>query len=204
MSQQLKEILAKQAELGCEVAEIPSCYLLDPEQQRDGAKQNNKLLGKRDRFRNKVDKKGKYKNGDLFSKSQRYEHNRTGCTTNLHLEPSLLKKLLSSDLRKDKKHILQVFRFMVVNNFFENWPGKPLKFPNVVVKESGYESDIVKQKPEEIEGDNSYDLHTRDHERVSTSYSNDTCRVQADDNLKSADILTAKYVDIEEEEGEIV
>lgn len=203
MSQQLKEILAKQAELGCEVAEIPSCYLLDPEQQRDGAKQNNKVLGKRDRFRNKVDKKGKYKHGDLFCKSQRYENNRSGCTTNLHSEPSLLKKLLSSDLRKDKKHLLQVFRFMVVNNFFENWPGKPLKFPNVIVKESGYEIVIVKQKPKEIEGDNSsYDL-TLDHDRVSTSYSNDICRVQADDHVKSADIFTAKYADVEEE-GEIV
>lgn len=206
MSQQLRDILAKQAELGCEVAEIPSRYLLDPEQQTNGAKQNNKVLGKRGRSHKKFDKKGKFQHDDRFSKSPRYENNGTGCTTNLQSEPSLLKKLLSSEIKKDKKHLLQVFRFMVVNKFFENWPQKPLKSPLVIVKESDNESEVVKQKPEEIEGDNSYDLDTLDNDTVSTSYYNDICRVQADGHVKNADILTAKHADVEEEkeEGEIL
>ncbi|XP_057798342.1 uncharacterized protein LOC131014403 [Salvia miltiorrhiza] len=166
--QQLKEILAKQAELGCEVAEIPSCYLSDPEQQTDGNKQNNKAFGKRDRFHNKFDKKGRFQHSDRFSKKQRYENGHSASlqnqTTNPHREnkkePSLLKKLLSSEIKKEKKHLLQVFRFMVVNNFFENWPEKPLEFPKVIVKESGDESEIVKQKPYVIKGDTSSALAT--------------------------------------------
>ncbi|XP_042043168.1 uncharacterized protein LOC121788587 [Salvia splendens] len=161
--QQLKEILAKQAELGCEVAEIPSCYLSDPEQQAGGNRQNNKPFGKRDRFQNKFDKKGRFQKGGRFSKRQRYENghstdlqNQTGCTTNpphneSKKEPSLLKKLLSSEIKKDKKHLLQVFRFMVVNNFFKNWPEKPLEFPKVIVKESGNESEILKPETDMIE-----------------------------------------------------
>ncbi|KAL3618001.1 hypothetical protein CASFOL_038322 [Castilleja foliolosa] len=43
--QQLKEILAKQAELGCEVAEVPSYYLSDSELHSDGRKQNRKKSG---------------------------------------------------------------------------------------------------------------------------------------------------------------
>ncbi|KAL1531518.1 GATA zinc finger domain-containing protein 14-like [Salvia divinorum] len=164
--QQLKEILAKQAELGCEVAEIPSCYLSDPEQQADGNKKNNKPFGKRDRFQNKFDKKARFQNGGRFSKKQRYENgdlqNQTGGATNpphreTKKEPSLLKKLLSSEIKKDKKHLLQVFRFMVVNNFFENWPETPLEFPKVIVRESGDESEILKPKTDMIEAD--YDLN---------------------------------------------
>lgn len=128
--QQLKEILAKQAELGCEVAEIPSCYLSDPEQHTGGTRQNNKAFGKRERF----NKKGKFQQNDRFSKRQRYENSHSpnsqnqtdrftkkpglanGCTTKMRMEkrkePSLLKKLLSSEIKKDKRHLLQVFRFM--------------------------------------------------------------------------------------------
>lgn len=152
MSQQLKEILAKQAELGCEVAEIPSFYLSDSE-QTGGRQQNDKLFGKRGRFHNKYDK-GKFNQSDQFSKRQRSAN---GYANNLRSdskrEPSLLKKLLSSDIKKDKKHLLQVFRFMVTNSFFENWPEKPLKFPLVVVKESGNESEITEEKPEVAKGD---------------------------------------------------
>ncbi|KAH6820409.1 hypothetical protein C2S53_002567 [Perilla frutescens var. hirtella] len=192
--QQLKEILAKQAELGCEVAEIPSCYLSDPEQQTDGVQQNNKAFGRSQRFHNRFDKKGKFQQNDRFPKRQRYENSHSanlqnqtdrftkkpglanGCTTNLRtgkkMEPSLLQKLLSSEIKKDKKHLLQVFRFMVVNNFFENSPEKSLKFPQVIVKESGNECEIVEQKSEVIQGDASNGVATLENDRVSTSYDN--------------------------------
>lgn len=174
MSQQLKEILAKQAELGCEVAEVPSCYLSDTEQQTDGMRQNNKAFGKRGRFQNKFDKRGKFQQRDRFPKRQRYENSHSpglanGCTNNLRVEnkkePSLLKKLLSSEIKKDKKHLLQVFRFMVANKFFENWPETPLKFPPVIVKESGEESEIVQEKSESINGDTSNGLATLENDQ---------------------------------------
>ncbi|KAL6559340.1 hypothetical protein OROGR_004457 [Orobanche gracilis] len=80
-----------------------------------------------------------YQNG-RFSKKQRRT---SGCLANFHIEnqrePSLLKKLLSSDISRCKKHLMQVFRFMVMNSFFRNLPEKPLKFPVVVVKEAGDE-----------------------------------------------------------------
>ncbi|KAD1131225.1 hypothetical protein E3N88_43239 [Mikania micrantha] len=47
--QQLKEILAKQAELGCEVADIPASYLLGPNKQNRREKQHYK----RGKFHNK-------------------------------------------------------------------------------------------------------------------------------------------------------
>ncbi|PIN19132.1 hypothetical protein CDL12_08189 [Handroanthus impetiginosus] len=173
--QQLKEILAKQAELGFEVAEIPSCYLSDSELQTDGRQQKNKVFGKRDRCHNNFDKKGKFHQNDRYSKRQRSENNGSanlphqsdqfstkhrlanGSTTNIRIdnkrESSLLKKLLSSDIKRDKKHLLQVFRFMVMNSFFESWPEKPLKFPVVIVKESGDESELVEEKPQRYKGD---------------------------------------------------
>lgn len=36
--------------------------------------------------------------------------------------------LLSAQIRKDKSHLLQSFRFMVNNDFFLGWPQQPLKF----------------------------------------------------------------------------
>lgn len=166
--------MAKQAELGCEVAEIPSCYLSDTEQQTDGMQQNSKAFGKRGRFQNKFDKRGKFQQRDRFPKRQRYENRHSpglanGRTTNLRVEnkkePSLLKKLLSSEIKKDKKRLLQVFRFMVANKFFENWPETPLRFPPVIVKESGVESEIVQEKSELINGDTSNSLATLENDQ---------------------------------------
>ncbi|GAQ88045.1 Zinc finger domain containing protein [Klebsormidium nitens] len=42
--------------------------------------------------------------------------------------PTLLEKLLAPEIRKDKSHLLQSFRFMVNNNFFLEWPQQPLKY----------------------------------------------------------------------------
>ncbi|XP_051124581.1 uncharacterized protein LOC127246949 isoform X2 [Andrographis paniculata] len=153
--QQLKEILAKQAELGCEVAEIPSSYLLDSEPQPHNKQQqqNGNTFGQRGRFQNKFNQKRKFHQNDRSSKRPRPETNHRN--TNPHRdnkrEPSLLKKLLSLDIKRDKKHLLQVFKFMVMNSFFQN-EGDDLKFPTVIVKES---DDLSKPIEEEAQVANS-------------------------------------------------
>lgn len=43
-------------------------------------------------------------------------------------QPSLLAKLLESDIRREKSYLLQSFRFFVNNMFLLEWPEKPLKF----------------------------------------------------------------------------
>lgn len=215
--------MAKQAELGCEVAEIPSCYLSDSERQTDGRQQNNKVFGKRERFHNKFDKKGKFQQSDRFSKRQRSENSYSanlqnqsdrftkkqrlanGCTTNLRTEnkkePSLLKKLLSSQIKKEKKHLLQVFRFMMMNSFFENWPEKPLKFPVVIVKESGGESVVVEEKSEVMKADTFDGLASTalENNTVCTGDDNDSSSVEADAHDKNADISGRGYADAEDE-----
>ncbi|KAL0413315.1 UNVERIFIED_CONTAM: hypothetical protein Sradi_1533200, partial [Sesamum radiatum] len=143
------------------------------ETQTDRRQQANKVFGKRERFPHKFDKKGKFHQSDWFSKRQKPENDALAnlpdqsgrftkkqklangyttkpCTSNK--EPSLLKKLLNSDIERDKKHLLQVFRFMVMNSFFGDWPEKPLKFPVVVVKEPGDVSELV-EEPKAAEGD---------------------------------------------------
>ncbi|XP_022864236.1 uncharacterized protein LOC111384207 [Olea europaea var. sylvestris] len=169
--QQLKEVLAKQAELGCEVAEIPSCYLSDSVQQADERGENKRAFNKRERFQKGLNKRGRFHQNDRFSKRQRLNHDSANlhgqnnhftkrqsvandgsmkqCTTNKK-EPSLLQKLLSSDIRRDKRHLLQAFRFMVMNSFFQEWPEKPLKFPVVIVKEPGEESKIAEEEYTQI------------------------------------------------------
>ncbi|KAL8542052.1 hypothetical protein ACS0TY_003060 [Phlomoides rotata] len=206
--QQLKEILAKQAELGVEVAEIPSLYLSDSEQRTDGRQlNNNKPFGKRERFR-----KGKFHRNDRFSKRQRYENSypanpqnqgdhftKNQRATNMHSEtkkePSLLKKLLSSEIKKDKKHLLQVFRFMVMNSFFESSPERPLKYPVVIVKESGDESKIVDDIPELMEGDTCASTGLEDI--VCTQHVDISSREYADDGGDDE-------VEIPYEDGEII
>ncbi|XP_011091989.1 uncharacterized protein LOC105172298 [Sesamum indicum] len=224
--QQLKEVLAKQAELGCEVAEIPSCYLSDSETQKGCRQQATKVFGKRGRFPNKFDKKGKFHQSDWFSKRQKPEKDGSAnsqeqsdqftkkqklanccatkpCTSNK--EPSLLKKLLNSDIKRDKKHLLQVFRFMVMNSFFEDWPEKPLKFPLVVVKESGDVSELV-EEPQAARGDTPDGL-------VSTTAENSwVCTVNfknsshggvdaLDKNAASCSRIYAEAEDEDEDEG---
>ncbi|XP_078436030.1 GATA zinc finger protein [Wolffia australiana] len=111
--QQLKEVLKKQRELGFEAAEVPSSYLFDSE------KQPQYNHGKRGRGSDKWQ-----------AKKQRP---RTGQPPPPPVVPkqSLLQKLLSSEIKRDASHLLQVFRFMTLNTFFDHWPEKPLEFPNL-------------------------------------------------------------------------
>ncbi|GLJ49915.1 hypothetical protein SUGI_1061230 [Cryptomeria japonica] len=43
-------------------------------------------------------------------------------------KPTLLEKLLSGEIKKEKSHLLQIFRFMVNNSFLTEWSNEPLKF----------------------------------------------------------------------------
>ncbi|KAK1374154.1 NUFIP1 domain-containing protein [Heracleum sosnowskyi] len=167
--QQLKEVLVKQAELGCEVAEIPAHYLSDSEKQVHGAEQNHPAFNKRGRSRNRSNKRGRHEN-DRFGKKQRpsnkdpanmndqsaskqMQRTRNNDTITVQKrEPTLLQKLLSADIRRDRSRLLQVFRFMVMNSFFKDQPEKPLMFPTVIVKETG-EDGPMEQKQLHIDED---------------------------------------------------
>ncbi|TQE10310.1 hypothetical protein C1H46_004149 [Malus baccata] len=58
---------------------------------------------------------------------------------------TFLSILLSAEIRRDRSHLLQVFRFMVTNSFFKDCPDKPLKFPTVAIKESTGEEEVVEK-----------------------------------------------------------
>lgn len=151
--QQLKEILAKQAELGVEVAEVPSHYLLDSEKP-PGREENNRQLPKKGRFQNKFNKRGRRNRGDRLAKKQRLEEKDSSNVLSLNKRmPTLLQKLLSADIGRDKRRLLQVFRFMVMNSFFKDWPNKPLKFPLVMVNESWCEDDAIEEKSSAVDKD---------------------------------------------------
>ncbi|CAH9125182.1 unnamed protein product [Cuscuta epithymum] len=155
--QRLKEILAKQAELGCEIAEIPSSYLSDLERPHNERGDKRRPFNKKDRYQYKPNKRGRFGQRNSFCRKpnieyptsseiqeQRDDHSKEQKSENKR-EPSLLQKLLCADITRDKRHLLQVFRFMVMNSFFVECPEKPLKFPSVMVKESVSENLVVGQ-----------------------------------------------------------
>ncbi|KAL2318533.1 hypothetical protein Fmac_032409 [Flemingia macrophylla] len=139
LQRELKEILAKQAELGVEVAEIPSYYLKNSENQGLDREAKNKFNDKRkfqDKFNKKANRKGR------FAKKQKFADKDSSESPSLKKrKPTLLQKLLTADIKRDKCHLFQAFRFMVMNSFFKHFPDKPLKYPYVVVKEIGSEVD---------------------------------------------------------------
>jgi cleavage and polyadenylation specificity factor subunit 4 len=156
--QRLKEILAKQAQLGCEVAEIPPCYLSDSEKQGRRKEVGNQVLTNKGNSQTKYNKRGRFHQNGRFSKKQQVANHDSSNFTNPdeqfskkqklrdndsrtkpslnEKQPTLLQRLLSADIRKDKHHLLQAFRFMVMNSFFKDWPEKPLSFPLVTVKDN--------------------------------------------------------------------
>ncbi|KAG2390602.1 hypothetical protein LR48_Vigan07g272600 [Vigna angularis] len=141
LQRELKEVLAKQAELGIEVAEIPSHYLKNSENRGLQNEGKNKFSDKRkfqNKFNEKLDRKGR------FGKRQKFANNISESPLSKKRKPTLLQKLLSADISKDKSHLFQVFRFMVINSFFKHCPDKPLRYPSVMVKENGSEVDTEK------------------------------------------------------------
>lgn len=130
MSLQLKEVLAKQAELGVEVAEIPSYYLNNAANQGLQSEDNtNKRKFKNKGRKNPNKKRRNGKKQKLADKD--FSENKK--------KPSLLQKLLSADIKRDHSYLFQVFRFMKANSFLKDYPDKPLVYPSVSVKEMGGE-----------------------------------------------------------------
>lgn len=136
LSQQLKEVLAKQAELGVEVADIPSLYLMESEKQED--KINETDVNRKQKFLNKRDIQGRNKNRNQFAKRQHITNNESSNGPSPKTrEPTLLQKLVSADIKRDNQHLLQVFRFMVMNNLLkEDDTGKHLEYPITSVKDT--------------------------------------------------------------------
>ncbi|XP_023636457.1 uncharacterized protein LOC17882946 isoform X2 [Capsella rubella] len=143
--QQLQEVLAKQAELGVEVAEVPSHYLSNTDEQVNGDRGNNSgknqyQNGQKGRVQNNRHNKRRHDRKDRSNKKTRSEvENSSKESSMMTREPTLLEKLLSADIKRDKSHLLQVFRFMVINSFFKELPEQPLKLPLIMVEETGCE-----------------------------------------------------------------
>lgn len=142
--QQLREILNKQKELGVLVEESHS--LLDSKEQELGRDENRGPLPKNGRLKKNFGKRGRYDKKDRLAKTRRLHDNGSSDVSSLNQrKPTLLQKLLDADVRRDRSRLLQVFRFMMLNSFFKDWPEKPLNFPAVMVKESGCGDNVVKE-----------------------------------------------------------
>ncbi|KAK9122542.1 hypothetical protein Sjap_012144 [Stephania japonica] len=159
--QELREILAKQAELGVEVAELPPNYLSESNDQpfkkteENGmTSDNRRFQNKKGRFRNKYGKRQKHRKVNGFVKKQKFGGNEPSTQQSLNKKkPTLLQKLLTADIKRDQIHLLQAFRFMVMNSFFKHWPEKPLDFPQVTVEEGvSYKVGSTEEKPSERRG----------------------------------------------------
>ncbi|KAF8009657.1 hypothetical protein BT93_J0613 [Corymbia citriodora subsp. variegata] len=145
--EQLKKILAQQAELGVEIAEIPSHYLLDTQKKDESLEENSRPWTKKERFQKNRDKRGHHNRRDRFNKKQRLEATSSTDPPSLNKKrTTLLQKLLSKDIKRDNTRLFQVFRFMVTNSFFKHWPEQSLKFPKVVVNENGCENEVKGDK----------------------------------------------------------
>lgn len=201
--QQLKEILAKQAELGVEVAEIPGCSLPDPRKQGQGREENGRPFAKKGRFRNKFDKRGRNDNRDRHPKRQRLNDNGSSTVSvSNRTQPTLLQKLLSADIKRDKIRLLQAFRFMVMNSFFKDWPDKPLKLPSVIVKEGSVEEDENDIVPNSGKGDLEHTDKTVLGKFDNADHSDDDNDGGEDGSKNSDESECDKQVDVEEEEEE--
>nr|XP_043616626.1 uncharacterized protein LOC122588556 [Erigeron canadensis] len=137
--QQLQDILSKQAELGCEVAEVPPSYFSGLDNQKPRDKNHEREPYKKGKFQNK---RGRFKDNRTTKRRRAGDqdsfkaNNRTHEPKPNEPEPSLLQKLLTRDIKRDKYHLLQVLRFIAVNSFFNGEADKPLRFPSVVVRET--------------------------------------------------------------------
>ncbi|XP_061358420.1 uncharacterized protein LOC133302629 isoform X2 [Gastrolobium bilobum] len=112
LQRELREILAKQAELGIEVAEIPSYYLKGSENQGLQSEGKNTFTDKR-KFQNKFNKKSDRKG--RFAKKQKFADKDFSESPSLNKrKPTLLHKLLSADIKRDKSHLFQKLDLKVV------------------------------------------------------------------------------------------
>lgn len=225
LSQQLKQILAKQAELGCEVAEIPSYYLSDSDQQAHEKKKGGKALSKKENFQNKFRKRGRGNKNDCFSEKKDFmKHNssdgydQNDCVPKKRRsrngdlvahypmserEPTLLQKLLSSDIKRDKPHLVQALRFMAMNSFFKYWPKNKLKFPLVIIKGDECENEFTVGKS--VGGKNSQFLGEMEQPTGNNDYDGDhNNRSRRTEGLVVNFVQRTGGQEPEEEEGEII
>ncbi|XP_008807339.2 uncharacterized protein LOC103719737 isoform X1 [Phoenix dactylifera] len=172
--QQLKEVLAKQAELGVEVAEIPPNYL-SPENENE-----RKELHVTDRFSNKYNKKrGSHGRDKWNAKRPKFKNevSTDSFPTVKKREPTLLQKLLNTQIKRDNIQLLQVFRFMTLNSFFNGLRDRPLEFPEITVKDAGLENEIGLKKNPSL---NSVDI---DDSRASKNFLIEEIKCQKDLNV---------------------
>lgn len=213
--QQLKEILAKQAELGVEVAEIPGCYLSDPKKQGQGREENGRSFAKTGKLHNKFDKQARNNNKDRYSKRQRLNENGSPTVPFVsRKEPTLLQKLHSADVKRDKSCLLQALRFMVMNSFFKDWPDKPLKFPAVIIKDGSGEDNngmvgnmcqtAVKVDVEHNDNTVIEKIDDNDHSHDDIDNDDDNDDGGEDDSKISDKSNNDEQEDEQEEEGEII
>ncbi|WVZ68448.1 hypothetical protein U9M48_017385 [Paspalum notatum var. saurae] len=153
--QELKEVLAKQEELGFELPELPPGYLSETEDQGGEKKSNGKTQRRDSRFGNHVNtnKRPRHDRGDLQSKRPKIGNRTPRADGGMakSREPTLLQKLLSSEIKRDRHRLLHAFKFMALNNFFEEWPEKPLQFPSVKVNQIEIESNIATDGLDDLE-----------------------------------------------------
>ncbi|KAG8055009.1 hypothetical protein GUJ93_ZPchr0001g29402 [Zizania palustris] len=143
--QELKKVLAKQKELGFELPELPPGYLYENEDGGNERKGNWKTQHKDSRFGNHANnKRSRYDRKDFQSKrpkvwNQTRHDDRTMVKSR---EPTLLQKLLSLDIKRNRYRLLHTFKFMVLNNFFSGYLDKPFDFPSVKVNQIELESNV--------------------------------------------------------------
>ncbi|KAF0892115.1 hypothetical protein E2562_013492 [Oryza meyeriana var. granulata] len=151
--QELKEVLAKQKELGFELPELPPGYLSENEDQGNERKSNWNTQRRDCRFGNHANnKRSRYDRKDFQSKRAKVWNQTRGDDGAMvkSREPSLLQKLLSSDVKRDRHRLLHTFKFMILNNFFSDYPDKPLEFPSVKVNQIELESNVAAEDLDEV------------------------------------------------------
>lgn len=129
--------------MGFEVPEIPPGYLSEPEGQLNGKPNGRKTQNRPDGSLNRYNnKRGKYNQRDRRGKKPKLKKEHT-TPAPVAREPTLLRKLLNTEIKGDKSRLLQAFRFVLLNSFFESWPEKPLEFPSITVQDTIYGSTAV-------------------------------------------------------------
>ncbi|XP_062181081.1 uncharacterized protein LOC133885382 [Phragmites australis] len=159
--QELKEVLAKQQELGFELPELPPGYLSETEDQGNARNSKWKTQRRDCRFGNRTnDKRSRYDRGNFRSKRPKVWSHTPRDDGTMSREPTLLQKLLSSDIKRDRHRLLHTFKFMALNNFFKDWPDKDLEFPSVKVNQIEIENNIAADDLQNAEtvNDSSLDL----------------------------------------------
>lgn len=152
--QELKKVLAKQQELGFELPELPPGYLSETEDQGDERKSKWKTQRGDSRFgnRNSNIKRPRFDRGDTRSKRPKVWNNtRDAAAMPKFREPTLLQKLLSSDIKRDRHRLLHTFKFMAMNNFFKDLPDKPLEFPSVKVNQIEIDNNIPADELDDLQ-----------------------------------------------------